>query len=521
AKLERSYGDRGQWAVALLPVVGSKGMAQLSARAAATAVPVTALRVAAVALLLVSVGIPAMMALSRSDDDPRPSSDVTRAVAVNEAPSLSQIPESADRASMVDEHAADVGAHGQTTVAAVRDERPTVTRTVTLIDLEGVPLSGAAVEWTWELIRGSRPLDEKLVVSASTDEAGRASLTGPESPDFSHGQWIVNGRRLDAAGSFKKAETTWVVLAPSVRLAGRVVTPEGAPVPGATVMTQADITRVPGFPLRAETNFQNIHRVTTDEEGRFDLGAVPSHPSFQLSVDAEGHFGSSRPIPAAEALDLELSPGRELPRRRRITGTVLEPTGAPAVGSKVFFGYHKTESDLAGRFSIEVPRRPFLHPVSAESADGRFVSAESPVDSEDIKDSDADGIVEDAIVLRLPAKMGKLRVRLVDAAGAAVEGYEVLVFDGTARGASTASFEDRDNYTGRTGEDGRYVVEGVAQRSYSLRFLNRETMHVLDTEPLTPGETEHVVMIPEDGFVDVLRGRVVDAFGAPVRGARV
>lgn len=521
AKLERSYGDRGQWAVALLPVVGSKGMAQLGARAAATAVPVTALRVAAVALLLIGVGIPAMMALSRGDDDPRPSSEVTRAVAVDQATSLSQIPKPADRASLVDEHSAGVGTHGQTTVAAVRDERPTATWTVTLIDLEGVPFSGAAVEWTWERNRGSRPLDEKFVVSASTDEAGRASLTGPTSPDFSHGQWLVNGKRLDAAGSIKKAETTWVVLAPSVRLAGRVVTPEGAPVPGATVRTQADVTRVPGFPLRAEINHENYHQVTTDELGRFDLGAVPSHPSFRLSVYVEGHFRSRRPVPAAEALDLELSAGRELPRRRRITGTVLEPTGAPAVGAKVFFEYHETESDLAGRFSIEVPFQPFLHPVSAESADGRFVSAESPVDSEDIQDSDADGVVEDAIVLRLPAEMGELRVRLVDAAGAPVEGYEVLVFDGTARGGSTDCLEDRGSYTRRTGEDGRYVVEGVAQRSYSLRFLNRETMHVLDTEPLTPGETEHVVTIPEDGFVDVLRGRVVDAFGAPVRGARV
>jgi len=98
----------------------------------------------------------------------------------------------------------------------------------------------------------------------------------------------------------------------------------------------------------------------------------------------------------------------------------------------------------------------------------------------------------------------------------------VHVLDGTIIGSSTARFET-GKYVGemRTDGDGRFVLERVLDRPYTLRFVAKETMHVFDSGPLQPGAEEHLITMPGDMVVDVLRGRVVDARGEPVRRARV
>ena len=201
---------------------------------------------------------------------------------------------------------------------------------------------------------------------------------------------------------------------------------------------------------------------------------------------------------------------------------MLESNGGPLVDAAIRFGWHDARSDAQGRFRIQVPYRPQNHGVSAQASDGRFVVAASPVESDERDDSDTDGVVEDALVMRMPAAMNSLRGRLTDTSGDPAAGIEVLVFDGTRVGSSTSSFEAGGSPSRiKTDDEGRFIIEQVAERPYRLRFLDDESMLVHDAGPLDPGSTVHSITLPDDLLVDVLRGHVVDVFGDPVQGSQI
>jgi 5-hydroxyisourate hydrolase-like protein (transthyretin family) len=180
------------------------------------------------------------------------------------------------------------------------------------------------------------------------------------------------------------------------RVAGRVVTAQGDPVPGIAVALVAATA-----PNRSA--FNSSLQVRTDGEGRYEISRVPSGV-YRLSFDS---WRSDRDRPEVRRSILQDASSAftlQVPRGERITapdlllpaalqlvqvsGVVLNPAGGPATGAKVYLKNDSNSSyplppgaktDKDGRFLMTVfaGRR---YRLEAEGyADGRYSSrAELP-----------------------------------------------------------------------------------------------------------------------------------------------
>ncbi len=520
AKLEARYGGRGAWAVALLPVVGRDGLGALGGAVTAS----TALRAAAVLLVVLGVGVPSYLIWrgAGATSSPEASGEVARLAEDVDAETLVAIDSPVGRATTAAPAHGDHAGHSELSTFVEIPPVPEMTKSVRLVGMDGQAIADRTVHWS-PILDEDVPTEDTSERTFETDATGRGSLSFPSNQSLVEGRWRVDGAALAVAGEYHRSGEVLIVLAPAVRIAGRVLDHDGNPVDGATVTAQADVRTVPGFALDEPVlPSSRIMSRMTSAGGSFSFTCLPSNPAFRFKVVADGYRDAYSSIPQADQLDLELKVGRKKSVGRSIAGTVLESNGAPLADAAIRFGWHDARSDAQGRFRIQVPFRPGEHDVSAQASDGRFVVAPSPVESDEPDDSDTDGVVEDALVLRMPAAMNSLRGRLVDASGDPVVGFEVIVFNGTRRGSSTGSFEVGGSPSGiETDDEGRFVIDQVAERPYRLRFLDVESMLVHDAGPLDPGPTEHSIILPADLLMDVLRGHVVDVFGVPVRGAQV
>lgn len=529
-KLEGRYGDRGRWAVALLPVTGDgvlRGLGGGVGSSLATVKIVGAL--AAVGIVgLLGTQVPEWLSFTLEE----PATEVQapldlRSAAVEDSQSLDATL-AADReevsiADTSEEHPGEP--HGTAVEEAAPEGPPLESRDILLTGLDGQPLAGRAIVWDFAL--GSWMEDrwesEGRPIEASTDAAGRATLLLPPHPDLQRNPWRVDGASMLAVGVRQEKELgAWrVVLAPAVRVAGRVQDPDGAPVPGALVRAVASLEAVTDFSLPTSGFSSRMPSAITDEAGAFAFPWLPTDPAFVLEVETEEHLGSRQPTPGFDTDNLVLGTGRHREQVLSLSGVVLEASGGPAAGVSVNYGHEEATTDSTGKFTIQVPYDPTDSWITARAEDGRFALAESPVESNEASIGGPDALLDDAVTLRLPAESLELRVRLLDAGGEPVEGCKVTPFNGTRRGSST-SYLERDEFKRHTTDaEGRYTLDHALDRPYVLRFVHPETMLVVDSEPLLPGEGEHTVQVPSDAFVAELRGRVLDHYGSPVADAEV
>ncbi|MES1245768.1 MAG: carboxypeptidase-like regulatory domain-containing protein [Acidobacteriota bacterium] len=155
------------------------------------------------------------------------------------------------------------------------------------------------------------------------------------------------------------AEPVEILLLPAARLTGRVVGPDGAPAAGASVATSSDTH--PNPPLGPASACPPVGRAqaTTDAEGRFVLDSLLGGRIHVWATKA-GTLGSgieSLEIPdggEAEAPTLKLAPGAT------VTGRVLREDGSPAPAAQVFIErsadslfFIPSWADGDGRYRIE------------------------------------------------------------------------------------------------------------------------------------------------------------------------
>lgn len=528
-KLEGRYGDRGRWAVALLPVTGDGALRGLGGGVSGslTTMKVAAALIAVGIVGLVSSQLPGWLSPTPSGlaSGAQPTLD-TSIAAIEEDPSL-HVARTAEREEASIARASEqkpTGLHGSPEEVASAGP-PLEPRDVLLTGLDGQPLAERDVVWEFALGEWmeDRWKSEGRLIEARTDATGRASLLLPPHPNLQRNLWRVDGAPMLAVGLRNETEHgAWrVVLAPAVRVAGQVQDHDGAPVPDASVRAVAGLEAVASFTLAPSGFSPRFRSAVTDEVGAFDFTWLPTHPAFVLKVETDEHYDSREPMPTHDAVNLVLRTGRRKQAALAIAGSVLESDGGPAAGVNVNFGHEKAKTNSAGRFTIEVPHAPMDKPITARADDGRFAVAESPVETNEASTGGPDVLIDDAVTLRLPAESLALRVRLLDAGGAPLEGCKVIPFDGTRRGSSTSYMERARFEDHRTDAEGRYTLDHALDRPYVLRFVDPETMLVVDSEPLHPGAGEHTVQAPSDAFVAELRGRILDHYGSPVVGAEV
>jgi hypothetical protein len=358
------------------------------------------------------------------------------------------------------------------------------------------PLAGASVRLYAAPTREDLPW--RRAGEVTTDRAGRAELP------VGAGAYLVVARAPGLAPARAEAilpagerrTRVELRLAPPAALEGRVIAARDHPVGGARVLAVPVVSTWPGLsPPTAPP--EEIAVGETDVAGTFRLaGLAPG--TFAVTAEKPGYHPALRraSIPG-DPLAVTLEP------LGAIAGTVLLADGRPAAGASV-----RAASTDHGA-------------VAAAAADGRFrlpVPAGAYVVLASL--GDRAGAAGEKIAVAAGATSRAAPIRLGRAA--TIQG-EVLRGGAPARGAVVAllAHETREVVARATaGDDGRFVVAGLAPAAYDLSAGAPEASPTtLRALTLAPGARFPArLVLPGTGAV---AGTVRDGRGHPLAGVRV
>lgn len=382
---------------------------------------------------------------------------------------------------------------------------------------DGAPYNGATV-LLYRVTDGDR-LDDWLqgrsnpvwaalpVARAQTSDDGRYRFDGLRAADYR--LRIVARGRADHFGStditVRTGETATrdVALSVGARIVGRVVDRDtGMPIRDAS--------------LRLTGSSRDV--ATTDDEGRFDLGGLPTRMLLEVLVSAPGYRDGLVDISARSTADT-LDKTVRLRRSIAVSGTVVRADGTPVGGARVgprargvthrdldvntkFAALSVVETDDAGRFTIPLgdtaqPRRLVAAKVGVGFgiADPIVVRRGEPIDD-----------------VRIVIGEASLAGRITDDTGQAVEGAKVILLDNRHAMLGEAHSDSGGQYRLASIAPGTYDVviapPGLGDGDSPYEWTRREQVVVSASVPTSRS------FVLQRGAV--VRGRVVDDLGRPV-----
>ena len=375
-----------------------------------------------------------------------------------------------------------------------------------VVDPTGVPVVGAEI---------FSPAQGSDVPLGSTDSDGLArvdfkGLVGTRLMRNSDAPYVrVFARSPEYADTYcyvfrqelvDRPRVTMPFLDAPMRIAGRVLRPDGRPVVGAlvernSIARQAD--RI-DTEVRIDENGNSYEyrrfQALTDTRGEFVLTGLP-RALHTLEVTADGFATATKAISAKGDTSIDCT--IELIAAGTVVGTVLGIDGTPAVGARVYVAptmASKVEpilvhTDSQGRFRAEgvmaAPTRVLTGVIDARA-------------STLIKVSPGEEI---AVELQM-VKLQRFQVRVVDEEGMPMEGYAVLGQTVSQNWASERRLTDEDGIA--------LIVEFPSEPLVVLVFRPRSPIHLAKLrveEPIDGGEVE-IVSPREHASIGVASGLV-------------
>ncbi len=408
----------------------------------------------------------------------------------------------------------------------------------TVRDADGRPIEGATV-----LLRrrqGERSNEHQTLAETRTDAAGAARFDRRAEA----GDWLLAYKEgycfvmhfPEPPAVLATAE----IQLPSARaVAGTVVDSEGKPIVGAEVWIKMTGRRAGNqrtvsairFGI-AGTALAGTERVRTDAAGHFRSGMLPDDPEVQLEVAAPG-MGTivvdAQAVPSPPGGPVPILTGITLAREARLRGRVVSRVTGLPVGGRAVVVETVDGAGWSNRSSIDLAS-------ATTDADGRFefgqlVGAEAGVNLS-LPPGDRPWTFRPATHIPIrPGQTSEATVELIEgvvvtgtmvrADGRPVAGVEVNArFGGTFRSRFIAD-------TSKTDADGVYrfrLPPGPAtfgldafNGPYTWARVADATRQVEIPEGVATFALPPVVVIP----TTKVAGRVVDAAGRPVGGAKV
>lgn len=312
-----------------------------------------------------------------------------------------------------------------------------------------------------------------------------------------------------------------LVAAPSVDLAGQVIDDAGSPLSDAAVRVRRPPHLFAGFPFRLETTREVRWETRTDEEGRFGLTGVPANAWLLLRAEKKGFEHDEVEMPVVSTFDMTLTLAhKHVSEYPTVTGVVLHADRRPAKGASVRFGPAQTTTDEFGRFVLPTQRVYPETPLVAVKV------GVQPAVLLGFAEQIADGEQPPPIELVLGPDALAIDGRVVDAVGEPCVSWDVSLLDGTVVSSGIVPpdlVEDMVRFGSdaiRTDDAGRFRLEGLAERSYTIRAYDPKSLVQVRSEPVAAGSSV-VLRVPQQASIESVRGRVVSRRGDPVEGARV
>jgi len=377
-----------------------------------------------------------------------------------------------------------------------------------VVDTEGAPLSGVALEAVSEESERSRPAALDLRARSASD--GRFRLPGLRP--------AVAYRVVAAHEGFvtrtlpgvvlsrhrRSADLGTVVLRPGVRLAGRVVDARGRPVEG----TEVRIREAGGMPVPADEKRLRGRSpdAVSGADGRFSLPDLASGRPLDLLVSRRGYlpeWAIGVEVPATEPLTLVLA------EASRLSGSLAGPDGAAIPNASVGLRW---ERPPAGTVGLE-PLPPGSRSTQTDQR-GEFAFEELTPGNVRVFARPEGFLPAESAALTLPPGGEVTGVRLVVDRGAVVAG-QVFGPDG----APVAGAQLRVGVvTTLSAAEGAFRLKGLPSGQQALFVYHPDYRRQVRELSVEPGENA-VDLYLEDGWS--VSGRTVDEAGRAVAGARV
>jgi len=386
--------------------------------------------------------------------------------------------------------------------------RPVLRGVGWLVDPQDRPIAGGGVAVT----RGANHLDAAELDfdhprAVRTDATGRYTLDQlPAEPFDLHARAAgfapVTLRGLEPPADATELDLGTLVLVPGSTVLGRVVDPEGRPLPGAEIhaLPAGDHRR------RADDRPDRDPAATADADGAFAVADLTAGRRVDLRAHLPGYAAVWVEDVEPPAADVRF----ELEPTARVAGTVVDEAGEPLAGAEVTVRSQPSVPGSGGRLKVGAP----VERSARSGPDGTFEVVDVPPGEAAVQatadgfvpgrpeevEVPAGGVVED---LRLALERGGILEGVVtDAGGEPVAGALVTDGDVVARG-------DRE---------GHYRLAGVPPGPAEIRAFHPDHLPARAEVDVEAG-VQSLDLAMRAG-VEV-RGRVVDGDGRVVADAAV
>ena len=340
------------------------------------------------------------------------------------------------------------------------------------------------------------------------------------------------GERGDPSG----AEPLLVVVAPSVDYSGRVVDERGGPIAGARVAVTLDGEALRSFDVGGATVNLRVPLAATDSgaDGSFSLRAVGFVEGAFAHARRDGFEEAQAELDGAPHFDLELVLPARTPVARAIHGRVEDELGSPLEDVVVSLGWNSIRSGPTGCFTLEL--EDWQQAGVLRAARPGLGATQLAFDW---REEGAGKSAADPLRITLAQAAPSLRGRVLDDAGAAVEGALVWTPDTThlgnvvhRRGAQsivgTSTVEAfltglqapwEQTVDGTTDARGEFELSGVLDRPYAVFAMNPRTLAIAGPVMVRPGSEASLTLgARETGRI---AGHIRTTDGTPIAGVRI
>jgi len=330
---------------------------------------------------------------------------------------------------------------------------------------------------------------------------------------------VGGGRPLD------DPEHVVLVLAPTIAISGTVLDSSGQPLTGATVGTGSGISLLRSFPIKLQNTWDGTRwRGLTTRLGGFSIPRVPGFEGNTIRVSKEGYRTVTLAVPevATANITIRLTPV-PLPPNPIVSGRVLGVDGQPLANADVVLSEVETKSDRDGRFTLELTD---FNPVGISLAAGKAGLQGATIPLAKILAKP-----DEPVIVRLgPPSLSITGKLLSTSGGPPGEGWLVTLSDSTAMGWTLKTLEQftvkNDSEVDEFGTvaldpTGAFHLDGLIDRDYSLRFWNRQEVATFDVRPFAAGSKGLAIRPPKNLTPVTLEGRIVNTQGDPVAFAKL
>jgi RNA polymerase sigma-70 factor (ECF subfamily) len=331
--------------------------------------------------------------------------------------------------------------------------------------------------------------------------------------------WVT--LRFGQIHAWNRDREHFLVVAPFVALAGRVVDGSERPLENASVEVQFTHESFASFPLPLDSTGLEVFATRTDADGTFRIARAPVVPYSSLLSRFGSLRADARPIPDHSVADLTIRLEEPPPLDSALEGVVVHEDGKPAPGARVHLAGVDVTADAEGGFRLPLRRVDASTPLVATLAG--FQPAIVPGYGAVLESTD---LHPTSIRLVLGPPPLSITGRVLGRDGAPQSSWTVALLDPLVLTPYRVPAVTAEKLTANgdpnslTRADGRFRIEGLRNVAYRLEAWSREGA-MMHTDPIQAGSEDVVLQAPEDPFVERVTGRVTARDGTAIAKAEI